>query len=395
MSKTLDQLKTTFNLLLKDPSGGIIDDGQQEELLNLAIRELQGTADVYGTIFESDLDLFNGEFEYPAPANFKATIDLLDRDNSVFRFMETSEKEFWRRKDIATNFYADANRRDTRFLLVNSGSDGGGTQINNMDSLTANGTWAAVGGTGVSNLAVDTVVKREGEASISYDITAATVPALENSTMAQVDLSSHENKSTLFLWVYLPTVTSLSNVILRWGSSTTDFWAVTETDQFSEFPFQTGWNRLGFKWDGAAETGTPVSSAVDYIRVTITYSVATTDTDFRIDALDSKLPTAVTHSFYTIPMVKDASGDFQDEFSTSTDVTVMDNRHDELLVYKALEFGFMINENAGQAQMYRQLYDTKLQQMTSDNNSLRARPTDSYYLFSKSRFRNRIHRTRR
>lgn len=379
MSTSLDNLKTRFQLLIADKSNGTIESGDQTILFNQAIRILQTTADVYGTQLDTDLDIFAAEKEYPVPSKFKATIDLLDRDNPVPHFRSRSAKVFWRDRLIETDIVSQEFRRETQFLLVNSERGAGSVQVNNFDSVTADGTWAAVGGTGVSNVTADTSVKKEGEASINFDVTAGTVPAIENSTFTAIDLSAHEDKSTLFLWVFLPTISDITSVNLRWGSTTSDYWDVTETDQFSGQDFVVGWNRLGFAWNGASETGTPVASGIDMVRVTINYSVAVTDTDFRVDDLTSKLPLTMTHFYYTTPMTKTTGGVYNDEFTAGDDVTVMLDSHDDLLVYKALEFGFMVLQEFNSAGFYRERYEEHLRQIMQDFNSQRERETDFYY----------------
>jgi len=379
MARSLDNLKAEFQLLSQDTSSGTIDTNQQTTLFNLAIRNLQATADVYGTTFESDLDLFSDEFQYRAPTNFKASIDLLDRDNPDQRFESRSEKYFWRQKNKEENIFADAHRRETFFLLVNADIKTGSILLHNLDSITANGTWAVVGGSGAINLTVDTFEFKEGSASLNFDATTATVPSIQNSTFTAVDLSSHQDRSTIFAWVFLPTITNLTNVILRWGSDTTNFFQQTVTSQFSGFPFEVGWNRLGFAWNGATTTGTPVASAIDFSRLIITYSVATTATDFRLDEIISKLPERIVHSYYTIPMVKDIAGLYKAEFTSGDDVTVTQDRHDELLIYYALFKYFMIMRQFDDATIYRGKYDELLKQVTSDHNSLRERQTDFYY----------------
>jgi len=374
MSISLTNLKTDFDLLFADPSGNEIDDTQKTVLFNKALRDLQAETDIYGTIFEQDIDVFGDEYEYPAPSSFKATMDIIDRDDTNTHFKPATEKDFWRYKDQRPYTWADANRRETDYLLINAQTSAGSQIITDFEATTG---WS--GASGAGTITVDSVEKQNGSYSLNFDITAGTVAYVENSSLTSVDLSSHEDKSTLFLWVYLPTITNLTSIILRWGNDSSNYWSVTETDTFVKFGLVVGWNRLGFAWNGATETGTPSASTIDYVRATFNYSVAVTDTDFRLDYLVSRMPTRYKHTYYTPAMVKTAAGVYQNTFTANDDTSVMKNEHDDLLTTRALRWGYFLFREMGTVETLDGEYRKRLGELLSDKPSLKGQQTSTYY----------------
>ena len=209
-----------------------------------------------------------------------------------------------------------------------------GVLINGCDSLTANGTWAASGT--ASNLTVDSVYYESGAASLNFDLTASASDAiLENSTMTQVDLTNHDEKSSLFIWLYIPTTARITNVILRWGNDSSNYWSATATAAFDGTAFRTGWNLLRYDWNGATETGTVDPARVDYIRLTITRADATADTDLRLDSIYSRLPSIYEMVYYSNSLFRSTSGTFKEKPTLDTDIINMSADGYNLLVDQA------------------------------------------------------------
>lgn len=147
--------------------------------------------------------------------------------------------------------------------------------------------WAAT--TGASTISLDTQYAVAGSGALKFNLLAGSGSGyIQNSTLTAVNVSANENISTLFLWVYLPTATAVTAVDLRWGSSTTAYWNYTATTDFQGNAFVNGWNLLSFPWVSATVTGTPSSSAVNYLRTTFTYN-STLQTGVKIDNLTSNL----------------------------------------------------------------------------------------------------------
>ena len=193
-----------------------------------------------------------------------------------------------------------------------------GKTLHNMNSLTANGTWATTAD--ASNLTADTLNKVKGNASLNFDLTgAATTGYIENSDMTAVDLSAEENIAKLFVYVYIPDTTIITNYILRFGSSSANYWSVTVTSPHDQTTFKTGWNLLSFNWNRATETGTGDSSAINYLRLTVTYD-GTADTDLRVDEIVASVGEIYELVYYSNAVFRNSSGTFAATTSSDSDI---------------------------------------------------------------------------
>lgn len=194
-------------------------------------------------------------------------------------------------------------------------------EIHNCDSLTSNGTWTASGD--ASNLTIDSVILESGSGALNFDTVAGTSLILTNSTLSSKDLEALQNKSHLTMKVWLPTITNFTSIRVRLGSSSGDYWEKTETAPAGNKTLQAGKNTFAFRWASSTQTGSPDFSAVDYIQIVITYSGATTATDFRIDDIRLGTEVEMELEYYSLAMVKDTAGDYQLEFNPDS-VTMSD-----------------------------------------------------------------------
>ena len=153
--------------------------------------------------------------------------------------------------------------------------------------------------------------------------------------------------------------------MIKWGSSATDYWYGTGTTQYNGQALQVGWNLIGVDWDSASETGTPDSSAVDYVSVRITYGAAQTDAqNFRIGSFSVRTAAPTNITYYSVNMATDSSGTGQEEFAADTDYAAFSGKHDwmrNIVVYGALAIIFgQMNQNTGEDQKWERKYETAL-----------------------------------
>ena len=384
MSRQLSELRVQLQRKIRDKTDGTIELADQIDLFNRAIDKLKSFHEFPGTKQRAEFKVFEGVYEYAIPTGYKSVIDFRTPGDETDWDKRTS-KEFWHDVNYTGNIHADDNYNETKLLLINRKTAKGNTQLNSCDSLTANGTWAVDGTTDATNLTLDTSEYKEGSAALNFDVTGATtVAAVQNSTMTALNLSGHEDKSSLFIWVYLPDVDNITSVDLRWGSGTGNYWSVTATTQHSGIGFKVGWNQISFAWDGATETGTPDSSAVNFVRCNITYAAAqAADTDFRLDDIRSIMPERITLNYYSTNFVKDNDGTYETEFNDDDDVSILEEHEDVLLLYLALEEAFEILREPDDAAKARNKFMELYEQITNDKPSEKEKPTDSYYYFPK------------
>lgn len=188
------------------------------------------------------------------------------------------------------------------------------------DTSTTTG-WTAT--TGAASITLDSVNNVAGGGALQFNLNAGSASGyLENSTLTALDLSAHKNISTLFLWVYLPTAASVTSVDVRWGSSNANYYNYTATTTQQGTAFQNGWNLLAFPWVSATTTGTPVSTAITYVRFTFAYN-STLQTGVKVDYLTSALGFIFEIEYYSKYLFRSSSGTFQEtiDITNGTDTT--------------------------------------------------------------------------
>lgn len=194
--------------------------------------------------------------------------------------------------------------------------------VNAVNSITDNGTWA-VGGD-ATNLMADSINFVYAGSSLKFDVSGAgTTAYLENSDMTAVDLSRDVDQGTEFLYAYIPSGSVVTNFILRWGSSATDYWTQTVTSAFNTTAFQTGWNLLAFDWPTATVVGAPDDTAVNYARLTLTYD-GDAAFNYRFNSLASQLGSIYQIEYYSKCLFRDTAGVFQETITDDTNIVNLD-----------------------------------------------------------------------
>lgn len=180
-------------------------------------------------------------------------------------------------------------------------------------------------GDDATNLTLDKQYYTFGGSSLNFDLDGSTTDGyIENSSVTSTDLSTHENVARLFLDVYFPDSSLITNVILRWGNDSSNYFSATTTSPFDQSSFVNGWNTVDFNWNGATETGTVDSSAIDYVRVTVTYD-GTAETDIRVDNLRSILGYIYEVQYYSNYLFQDAStGALKLQPETDDDLVILE-----------------------------------------------------------------------
>jgi hypothetical protein len=119
--------------------------------------------------------------------------------------------------------------------------------------------------------------------------------------------------------MYIPSVTELSSIELRWGSSSSDYYSKTATVQADGSPLAQGWNFIEIDANGATITGTLIDTAIDYLAVKVNYTASYTDqTGFRIENLTIYLPQAMKLAYFTYYLSQTSAGVFQEEMTAAT-----------------------------------------------------------------------------
>lgn len=248
-------------------------------------------------------------------------------------FTMTGADQFYR-SNATGDVYIEP--RDGGKVLRVSAAVTSGATLHTMDSVTANGTWAATAS--ASGLAADTTNFVAGTASLMFDLAAAGSSGyIENSDMTAVDLSAdgYGTSYSVFVSIYLPSSTAITSAVLRWGSSSSNYYtSSTVTATHEANAFVQGWNLLRFDRSSAGETGTVDDAAIDYIRVTVNYG-GTAVSSIRVDSIVARIPTAYELAYYSRYLFRSTGGTWAESVSDDTDIVNLDPDGVSLLVYEA------------------------------------------------------------
>jgi len=247
-------------------------------------------------------------FNYTLQADVKAIIDLYPQDNrdSLDVGSRLQPSDFAAQKLRENKKLTIESDDGTKFIRINWRSRAPKT-VHSMDSLTANGTWSAVGS--ATNLVADNLFKISGSNSIRFDV-VATGDGLQNSDMSSIDLDKFDELADFFIWLYFPSVTLLTSVSAIWGNDlTSNFWTSTaQTTRADGTAFQNGWNLIKFQWSTATETGTVDPAAIDSFRFTIATSGAEAIANVRADNIMVSLGRNFDIKYYSSYAFRSSAG---------------------------------------------------------------------------------------
>lgn len=308
---------------------GVIDRAGRQLLLDVDPQETKRTLEFVNPIF-------NSVFNYPISADVKGNkiIDIFPQVQRIPRDIWT--QDYNQAFDVAKqNFYQNANAFTMNFntglktIRINAPFLNAPVILNQIEAVGTNGTWAT-GGT-ASNLTVNNQNFVQGAGSLQFNTTSGAA-YLENFTMNAIDLSKYVNQSYLFVWVYVPTASSLTSVELRFGSSSSNYYTETVTQNQST-AFVNGWNLCQFIWSTATTVGTPNSAAINYARITL--NTTATMTGCLLNGLDSILGTILSYEYYSKYLFRDAiTGTFQETVTDDSNLINLDTESYNLLFNK-------------------------------------------------------------
>ncbi len=327
---------------LKNDLGGVLHGTTTNQIQNLdgvinrAARQLLMDCDPQETkrTVEFVNPIFNSVFDYPIAADVKGNklIDILPQVQRIP--LDIWTQAYNQAFDVAKqNIYASPNMFTMNFntglktIRINAPYLNAPIILNQIESITSNGTWA-VGGT-ASSLSVNNQNFVQGASSLQFNITTGT-GWIENSTMTAINLSAVLNQAYLFTNVYTPTGANLNSVELRWGSSASDYYHLTVTQNQQALAFQNGWNLDQFIWSNASVVGSPNPSSITYARITL--DVAANMAGCLINGLDSILGTILSYEYYSKYMFRDAiTGAFQETVTDDSNLINLDTETYNLL----------------------------------------------------------------
>lgn len=261
--------------------------------------------------------IYDQIYSYQLPTDFNSMIHLYPEDNrtSLDQASRAYAETFGRRKAIDRNLISIESKEGVKFAHIDWPTTAP-MVLNTMDSLTANGTWSAVGS--AANLRVDTQRKVSGTGSIEFDIVASG-DGIKNTTQTALNLSNIDAGGGFFAYVYLPAVAAVTSVSARWGNDLTlKYWtSAAQTTAFDGSAFAIGQNLVFFPWGSATETGVVDDTQIDSFQITISTTAALAGV--RVDNITVGLGRYFYLKYYSKWLFKDTSGNWEAQPRTDND----------------------------------------------------------------------------
>lgn len=330
--------------------------------------------------------LFNDVFDYAIPADVKGDriIDIRPQAgrNPSDIFTQGYAQTFDSQKllGLANKIYTQWNT-GVKTIRIEAPTLTSPIQLSDTGSTTG---WAAT--TGADDITLDTTYKIAGGGALTFNLLAGSSSGyIETSSLTPLDLTAHENVSTLFMWVYMPTGADITAVDLRWGSDSSNYYHYSATTTQQGTSFVNGWNLLAFPWVSATQVGTPDVTEIDYTRVTFTYD-STLQTGVKIDTINSALGFIFEIQYYSKYLFRDPSTNaFQETVTDSADDSKIINLDTESYNLLFNKFAFLVAQSlqgadsSYDADFWQKEYEDALNRYRAQNPSEAMKKAEVYY----------------
>lgn len=336
MSFLLSDQISAMQLELNTITGQMVDDSDWMLFMNRAVEYISTGYKMPTTERQHDLLLFNGVNEYALPDDFAGIIQpkrYYGNWSPTFAHETTDAFVHWP-YGYTTSLMFD---RESQYLVANCPA-GNYLQLNNCDSLTENGAWAASGD--ASNLVLDTQIFVEGTGALRFTITPSSGTAVLTCTNMNdpVDISAYLTQGWLFFNPQCPNAnaSALTGATIRIGSDASNYYELSATTRYRGDSILNGWGLVGFNMMEKITVGSPDDTSIDYIEIGLDGGDAGTyrlDNIFIAEANYFQLP------YYSRYNIKAADGTYK-ALITATDDTVLcpnENEFTGVFTYKTLE----------------------------------------------------------
>jgi len=328
-----------------------LTDARGIRAINSAVRYVASQIGLPGQEKEYSFNFFEDQPTYSLPSDFGEPLSLRFQDDQLNQGMRFSYKLpewlFERVNSVQSmtslwGIYQATGTWTAYILALNS------VASIDIDTFDANNSTNWSVGSDATNIQDDQVTKKEGQASLKFDInTALSVDnraSLTRTFSNGYDLTTMNNLGHGKIWAYLATVTNLTSASLSWGTDSSNYYKVTVTTQVDGSALAVGWNQLDFAWNGASTVGSPTVTNIAYFKLDLDYTGSLISTNgFRYDFLRFELPDTMIMTYYTTNIGTTSGGTALETFTATTDLFSFGSFDPSLLELIALQAAILID----------------------------------------------------
>ena len=276
-------------------------------------------------------------YNYSLPSDYKKIIDLYpqNRRDLLDSANRNYTERFDLRKALVDKTISIEGSEGSKVIRINWRSRQA-KSVNELNTLTGNGTWSAVGA--ATNLVADDIDYVSGSGSIRFDL-VTTGDGLQNTTMSAIDLTDEDEQGDFWVRFKIKNSTDLAlltSVSLIWGNDlTTAYWTgVAQTAQADGTAFKVGWNEIKVPWSTATQTGTVAPATIDSLK--ITFATTGAITQIKVDNITCSLGRNFDIKFYSKFILKNTSGTWITKTTSDDDTIVLDNDAIQIYIMECL-----------------------------------------------------------
>jgi len=306
-----------------------IDKGNVKRAANRAFEHVQSRLGLPSDIDTFDFEYYQDTNLYDCPDDFNELIQLyyntdqsditVDLNTPAHRWNIAKDTEILRStgsRNVNSGYQWNGpssnqvalTRINGKNQLLLKGSNSNGIQLINSFDTTTGLTFSS----DIANQAADSNVKKQGNASIKFDITAGQTSSSISMTGNWNIQNSITNVAAYRAYVYFPTTlstTDITSVQLKLTSTTGNYYLITSTDQVDGSAWASNaWSWLDFPLDSLSTVGSPDSQSITQIDVIFNHGSSVTVSNMRIDYLYLVTPDYLTCSYYSFNKGTDSTG---------------------------------------------------------------------------------------
>lgn len=284
----------------------------------------------------TQIPLFNSVYDYPCPVDLKGNgaIDIFPQVNrqwSDYWFQQYNQQFDLSKLTSLQDSFTVLFNRSTKSLRINSPTLTAPTILNQVSGISNNGTWT-IDGVFATSLTANNTNFQSGGGALQFNLATGT-GFISNSTSGSVSIFSMLNQGSLFCYVYLPTGSQFTSITLTWGSSSSNTYSVTVTQNQLGVAFNNGWNLLQFPWLGATVSGTPNPASITYLKVSMTCTAS--QTGVLVNDIFAEMPLLCNLEYYSKYLYRDnITGIYQETPTDPSNLINLDTESFNLLVYE-------------------------------------------------------------